>query len=204
MRDANGTSARKIAFCTVATPRIARIWTKPDPPDPGAPFEMGIVGGGFDSGSVTAVLANSACVKNQCAAVSLASRSFDYLAGSAPAVPGGHYAVAVKNAADTQFAERDLMVPPKLDQLSTVPPVPVRNVPFQYSLAGKGFWVGQIRIRIFHPTLCPKGCDPGANIFPQSTSTRLQGRMWLASPGTFEVEVESAGAISNRVKVEVK
>jgi hypothetical protein len=42
------------------------------------------------------------------------------------------------------------------------------------------------------------------NISPQSTATRLEGRMWLARPGIFEVGVESVEALSNLVKLEVK
>jgi hypothetical protein len=128
VRNGDGTPAKRVPFCTVAAPRIARIWTKPDPPDPGSPIEMGIVGAGFDSASVTAVLASPACAPTkECALINLVSKGFDYLVGSAPAAPGGRYIVAVKNANDAQFAEGDLTVAPKLEQLSTIPPTPVRN-----------------------------------------------------------------------------
>jgi hypothetical protein len=79
VRNGDGTPAKRMAFCIVAAPRIARIWTKPDPPDPGSPIELGIVGAGFSSASVTGVLANSACAQSECASISLVSRSFDYL-----------------------------------------------------------------------------------------------------------------------------
>jgi hypothetical protein len=206
VRNGDGTLTKKVPFCTVAAPRIARIWTKPDPPEPGSSMEVGIAGAGFDSASVTAVLANSLCVQKECASISLAAKTFDYLAGSVPAVPGGRYVVVVKNANDTQLAEGDLTISPKLEQLSTVPAAPLRNVVFQFSFVGKGFWAGQSRIRLFEPSLCPKpaGCEPNGLTFSQSTATRLEGRMLIGRPGIFEVGVESAGAMSNLVKLEVK
>ena len=39
---------------------------------------------------------------------------------------------------------------------------------------------------------------------PKSTETRLEVRMWLARPGIYDVAVESAGALSNLVKLEMK
>jgi hypothetical protein len=144
VRNGDGPPSRRMPFVTVAAPRIARIWTKPDPPDPGSPIEMGIIGAGFDSASVTAVLDNSACAKNDCGQISLVAKSFDYLVGSTPALPGGHYIVAVKNANDTQYAEGDLTITPKLDHLSTTPPAPVRNIQFQFSFSGNGF--GSVRL----------------------------------------------------------
>lgn len=131
-------------------------------------------------------------VQNQCGQINLGTKGFDYLAGSTPALPGGHYMVAVKDATDTQFAEGELNVSPILKQLTTVPHAPVRNVQCQFSFAGKGFWVGRSRIRVFHPTLCPHpiGCDPGLEVSPQSTLMRLVGRVSISRPGIFEVGVE--------------
>lgn len=205
VRNGDGTPAKRMPFCTVSMPRIARIWTRPDPPEPGQPLEIGIVGSGFDPTSITALLANAVCDPKPCGAINLISKSFDYLSGSTTALPGGRFTVKVKNAKDTQFAEAELTVAPRIEQFSTNPPSPVRNVLFQFSFSGAGFWVGRSRIKIFHQTLCPKGCDPSSStIFPQSTLTKLEGRMWLSRPGTFEVGVESAGAISNRLKLDVK
>lgn len=203
LRNGDGPPAKRVPFCTVAAPRITKLWTRPDPPAPGAPLEIGIVGSGFDPGSVTAVLAHPLCANKTCLNINLSTRTISYLGGSFTTSVGGRFTLALRNAADAEFATVDLFISPKLDQLNTTPSEPRARVPFQFSISGKGFWPGRTRLLRFDAKTCNKGCPLSAT-FTSSGESELKGRTSIPQPGSYELAVEIQGAFSNRVPLVIK
>lgn len=170
---------------------ITRVWTKPDPPLLGQPFEIGIEGSGFDPASIQAALQ---CSPSNCV-VTLASRTSGMIAGRAPAMRAGQHRVMVRNAADSQLAETVLTIPnPVISNFSVNPNPPTRNVPFNFVLSGTYLGAAP-EIRLYAPG-CEQGCRPNSIKITRYDSTTIVGVMSTTLFGIVQIGVVSADSRS--------
>ncbi|MBM3785756.1 MAG: hypothetical protein FJW30_15445 [Acidobacteria bacterium] len=189
VRNGSGKPSTPVRFCSVTTPKIAQVFTRPDPPLAGHKVEFLIAGSGFDTDTVTVTLNN----------IPMATRSKTSGSIAADAVvsnPGDH-TISVMNTGDPNVATHTLRVPvPRILAFVASPHMVTKEVPFTFVLSGVNLAPEQTKLLLFRPADCQNGCPPDNLEILQSSSSLLTGRMTVRTPGQFAIGVQSAGTAS--------
>jgi hypothetical protein len=200
VQNRDGAASEPKPFFSSPTLSITRVWTKPDPPLLGQPFEIAIEGSGFDPASIQAALE---CSPSNCG-VTLASGTSGLITGRVPAMRAGQYKVMVRNAADNQRADTALTIPnPVISNFSVNPNPPTRNVPFNFALSGNHLGATP-EIRLYARG-CEQGCRPNSIKITGYDSTTIVGVMSTSLFGIVQIGVVSAESRSaNYVPITIK